>query len=1611
MAAATLKEMLKRSPVLAQVAWLTGQSSSTLLALIDAAPSTEPLTIVVAAQQSPPGLVGHLTLHQLTITATLDGALTPIIELSALGALGTEPPPAEPRPFAVGWVETHPDLLTLRWQATPHSQPLALLHAGDAAQGEAVAQLMAPTNSLPAVPGFTALDHQSLTVEALMWEVAEGQLAFSATYLRLPDWAISADLTVSAPCLSVHRTWAPDARFEPILTITGAVVLHQRTRVVLSLMLPQIAFEGTLAPEQGPISMDQLFTDLGADFDIWPTDLFVSRLALRYTPTLDPTTDFAFAFAGDWPLMPGIWLECVGADLALGPQTGLDLALFASLRLFPESPNEVVIELLAEYQQAAGARQLCFMGATAAGQHIRLGALVDELLAESGLDLQLPDPLHTLVVSDLDVELTISQQPGGEAGATHTERWLALRVTLGSSAGPWEIIPGLLSLEPATIGVQLGEGVVAVTISETVAVLGVSWLVDLQLPSLRGSLTMVGEGYHIQELLAHFHLPVEGLERATLAAATMSFDGVARTTMLHLELADPWDQGGFHIRDVAFELTYQGGQGGGLTARFTAACEIQRASDPANPLQLQLAASHPGPGLGWQLAGRGGVDPAHGLTLQEVAAHFGVSLTELAGLGELAAIALYSLALTYDTHTGQFALECAARLGSDATLALSLQRLRQPDGSRVTRFGGQLLVHGLEWDLLFNHDGHGDALVGVFHNPGGGVITVGNLLAALSDDQETAEALSALNFKLKNAMIAYERGSITRSPQPGREPVQRGEAKVLLALDMDAGLDLSGLGRLPLVGQAFHGSETLAVQFSPIIATRPFSADEVAAITALLPPGAGRLPEGEIVKGFHLHAIVQLGDQRQPLRLDGPAETVRASPESGLVATEHPPLAVPPSPPPGITWLPLQKTLARILTLRRVGLGFQSPTLTILLDGGISVGGLTLDLMGLGASYDFKSRALAFALTGVGLSLDRDPLRISAAFLNLDGDFMGTAQLVTPRFGLTALGGFTMKLGSPALFLYGLLDEPLGGPAFFFVEGLAAGFGFNRRLTLPDVSEVNSFPFVADAVGAAQGLQPPGLDALASAPADGVGAQLTRLGRFVSPALGEHFLAVGIKFNSLRLLDAFALLVLRLNTNSTAFLIDMVGVATLKVPSESPEVLAFIQLNIRASIDPQAGVILMQMQLTPQSWLISPECHLQGGVAVGLWLRGEQAGDFVYCVGGYHPHFKRPAHYPQVPRLGFSWQLSDTMSLKGDLYYALTPVAAMAGGHLAANWHSGDLKAWFNLGIDLLIQWKPFHYEASAFIEIGASYDSPFGTISGSLGADVTLWGPDFSGRAHFHFGPFGFSVEFGSAGQRAPDPIDWTEFKRSFLPVDPAKLLSLTVTSGLLRTIEVNAGPRQGTWWLINPKTFSLDASTLLPVTRYVVAPDEPELSADQRPHLPEALTVLGLAPMNRRRADFPESTLTVTITRDGHPIAAAFSFTTQPKQFPAALWGEGFQSADSDRLVTGAGGLLITPHAAVAPGATSPIARDHLNYDDYTLFATRTPETGRLQSLVGPRDAAQQRRDRTALQAALQAPEVVAARRAALEALGIDAARAIQLRPTIADDFVVAPRLALTP
>ena len=206
----------------------------------------------------------------------------------------------------------------------------------------------------------------------------------------------------------------------------------------------------------------------------------------------------------------------------------------------------------------------------------------------------------------------------------------------------------------------------------------------------------------------------------------------------------------------------------------------------------------------------------------------------------------------------------------------------------------------------------------------------------------------------------------------------------------------------------------------------------------------------------------------------------------------------------------------------------------------------------------------------------------------------------------------------------------------------------------------------------------------------------------------------------------------------------------------------------------------------------------------------DHKGDFVLTVGGYHPDFKVPAHYPTVPRLGLNWQVTDQLTIKGDAYFALTASTFMAGGHLQVNWVDGRLRAWLNAGADFIVAWKPYHYDARMYVHVGASYTFEFfgrHQITVDVGAYLHLWGPEFSGTARIDLTIISFTIAFGAAAP-PPPPILWDEFAKSFLPAQ-ADVCTVAVKSGL-----IGKAADDRMLGVLNPKELTLAVATVIPVS-----------------------------------------------------------------------------------------------------------------------------------------------------------------------------------------------------
>jgi hypothetical protein len=705
--------------------------------------------------------------------------------------------------------------------------------------------------------------------------------------------------------------------------------------------------------------------------------------------------------------------------------------------------------------------------------------------------------------------------------------------------------------------------------------------------------------------------------------------------------------------------------------------------------------------------------------------------------------------------------------------------------------------------------------------------------------------------------------------------------------------------------------------------------------------------------------------------------------------------------------LPVQRALGP-LQCQRLGLGWvqEDELLSLLLDGGVKLGGLEVDLFGLSVGIPVSAPGAfdkyQLGLDGLDISFKGGPVEISGGLLKEEVtvggkeliEYNGEALIKASDWTIAALGSWATFEGHPSLFVFAFLNASIGGPAFFFVTGLSAGFGYNRALKLPAQDEVQNFPFVA-------GLSDPskigGADASPS-------EALAALGKWVEPARGVNWIAAGVQFTSFELIKSNALLVVEFGEH---FEIALLGLSRIRLPQSGPVTYAYVELGLAVVLDPTAGEFAATAFITPNSYVIDPACHLTGGFAFHVWFGDNpHAGDFVLTVGGYHPLFNKPDHYPDEPRLGFNWQVSDQVSIKGGAYFALTPSCVMGGGDLDIQFHSGNLAAWFTAHADFLIQWHPFYFLASAGVTVGVSYRVQLlfvtTTIKVELGADLQLWGPPTGGRVHVHLWIVSFTVSFGPEFGGRSEHLDWKDF-RQLLPQDdkpeqallrrrqsaphalrdaaagepddgarPLADASPTLLGNICR-ITINDGllPRQNRpgRWLVRADHFEFTVQTTFPLTaldlegptKTTLAPpplDVPDANAPPCARKPDGYFV-GVRGMGINCAD---SVLTLKLTDKGErslDLNDGWRKELKLQAVPAALWGTPIPAGDTprpaadtlrDRLV----GLQKISPKFKAPAGPAAIPLKNLSYvtvnegDEHHVPFPRTAET------AGPRASA---------------------------------------------------------
>jgi hypothetical protein len=957
---------------------------------------------------------------------------------------------------------------------------------------------------------------------------------------------------------------------------------------------------------------------------------------------------------------------------------------------------------------------------------------------------------------------------------------------------------------------------------------------------------------------------------------------------------------------------------------------------PPAVVDLELIATRP-PGVdGWSFVGETGTDQVVpvGALVAAIAHKFSATATAPASIESLT---VQNLSVQFDTVTSNFTFGCQVDIEIDSEpveIVVAVSATKGKNGYEIA-FGGTILVGSLEFDLYFDENGTSTSIVAVYtHKPGDPEkISLQQLVSEISASA-AAEVPSDIEIQLDGVKLVF---------------VKQGDATEF-AFSLDLSLSF-GLADLPLVGEVLPPEQISIEHLQFMYSTATLTQGEANDINGRLPSTVAPLPAAGLSPGPAASATVVYGSTQLPVAFGVPSTTTSpmlvattASTPGTVVATTDGPTSQPTA-----HWFDIQKTIGPV-SIGRIGVQYQSGALFFLLDASLSLAALTVGLDGLGLGSPLSEFSLAAHLDGLSIGFSDGPVMINGGFLvvsspppGVTDEYMGELTIAIEPYLISGVGAYAKVDGATSFFVFAEVDGEFGGPPAFFVTGFMGGVGYNWSLTLPPAEEVYTFPFVA-------GLGNPTFFGQANpTPIQVLNALSGQGGKtaWVTPSLGENWIAAGIQFRSFELVIGRALLVVEFGKQ---FEVALLGLATISLPQNVPaEAYAYVELQLEVVLKPDDGIFSAVASLTPNSYLLTRQCHLTGGFAFYLWFGSNpHAGDFVLTIGGYHPAFKPLPWYPTVPQLGFNWSVDNDIVIKGGAYFAITPTAAMAGGNLQVLFQSGDLKAWLTAYANIMIRWRPFYLTAGIGVSVGVSYRLDLGftsvTLSVELGATLSLWGPPTGGVANIDWYIISFSVGFG-AGEASPDDLtlDWKGFS-ALLPNSSSNqsnkpaafasplyasdaqsqpvILGLSINRGLLSTDSVTKD------WIVRADELILTTSSAVPLTSItlgsvdVTMPPDTPATIDIRPMSVSGVTcahTITVTPQDTVENEGVEQVQPLPLTDWPAPAV-------QIASRPEALWGqpipETASPAPTAKLITNlAVGLTFAPPPATAGAAVGPL------------------------------------------------------------------------------------------
>jgi hypothetical protein len=761
-----------------------------------------------------------------------------------------------------------------------------------------------------------------------------------------------------------------------------------------------------------------------------------------------------------------------------------------------------------------------------------------------------------------------------------------------------------------------------------------------------------------------------------------------------------------------------------------------------------------------------------------------------------------------------------------------------------------------------------------------------------------------------------------------------------------ANWDEVSFGSLPVIGD--HLATAKLEPLVMLLLTQQMRIDEVAALANMTDfPGLETLgtPADEVKSappmplGIHCAAVFDVPDVVN-IALHFPlytasTESPRALPQSGHakrgIASEDPSPSGQLSPSNETHSIPIQQNVGPV-HLDSVGLRFEDEAVSVLLNVGLGTGGLQFELIGLRASIKVSDRSLSVGIDGLGISFASSGVSLAGEFVRdtqgATTDWGGTALIrVGETFAFQAAGAFSDD-NPKSVFFFGYDKQQIGGPPWLVITGLAAGFGYNRAFVPPAVDEVDNFPFIQIANNVARGDPPKDGEPLNL---DDLWNLMNGIETYLGPSDGSDFLTAGFTALSFGFVNSTVLASIVFGSKVEFVAL---GSSTLDVPPGAP--IAHAELDVVASVDPSAGLIAIDGVLAPGSYVLSDACRLTGGFAIHLWFAGKHKGDFVYTYGGFSPNHTPPAHYPQVPRLGYIWKVSDEVLITGWSYFALTPGSVQAGGGLSISLNAGPLSAWCNATCDFYLQWMPVHYDIFVSVDFGVSFEMSLlfctVTVSADIGAKLHVWGPDFSGHAEVDLWFVSFGLDIGANAPQSLGSVGLPSFVSGVLPpVSPSStMLARAAFSDdpqpsaqqPLQIVPVNgtsaAPPGSGADWIVDPSRLVLSVATSMPAANL-------ELNGNG---IGPSLTI------HAKPANTKIDPLLAVTTSASDGSTPTWLGTSEQTQVPGALYGDPNASGDDSQTVQGHVALILNV-LADPPDQTVPIDQQVLLDDNFATFA----------------------------------------------------------------------------